>query len=173
MVKTHCACPTGSITCSRKNAPKITPRFAPHDGHSCRVRHEKVSQQPSRRQESHRRRANPTRGSRSRGSARPPRRRVLARTRTSPRSDPPTRRGAARRESPRVSTAAGTSVGGPARYAAFQATHVRRNVPSGPRPLICTPGQCEVVRDGRDRRRVEERPYLTRSIVAPMMNPLK
>ena len=54
MVKTHCACPTGSITSSRKNIPKITPRFAPHDGHRCRVRHEKVSSR-SRRHESQRR----------------------------------------------------------------------------------------------------------------------
>jgi hypothetical protein len=58
MVKTHCAYPTGSITSSRRNAPKLTPRFAPHDGHNCRVRQEKVSSR-SRRQESHRRRANP------------------------------------------------------------------------------------------------------------------
>lgn len=61
MVKTHCACPTGSITSSRKNAPKITPRFAPHDGHNCRVRHEKVSSR-SRWQESQRRRAKPNSG---------------------------------------------------------------------------------------------------------------
>ena len=61
MVNTHCACPTGSATSSRRNAAKTTPRFAPHDGQSCRVRQEKLSSR-SRRHKSQRRRANPISG---------------------------------------------------------------------------------------------------------------